>query len=306
MLPNEIIEKRILISVLNWGMGHVSRSIGLIHKLLEQKNVVIIACSVEQEEIYTQYFDKVEFIRHDGYPFRFGGKGNFAWDLTKRFSLLNRRLRDERKEVESLVEERQIDLVISDHRYGFRSDKVPSIFITHQFNLPVKWYELSVNLVHRKLMFRFNLIWIMDYNDSHLAGKLSISGKEKNVIYIGPFSRFSLYDRAKFEIKYENVLIASGPQIYAQELVDTYFANNNSDGYIVICAYCIQVPKGVEKISDSWRVQDEYILSTKKIISRSGYSTIMDLEILKCDYQLIPTQGQAEQEYLSSINRSSI
>jgi uncharacterized protein (TIGR00661 family) len=306
MLPNEIIQKRILISVLNWGMGHVFRSIGLIHQLLEQKNVVIIACSVEQEEIYNQYFDKVEFIRHDGYPFEFGGKGNFAWDLAKSFSLLNRRLKEERKEVETIVKKHQIDLILSDHRYGFRSDKIPSIFITHQFNLPVKWHQLGVNLVHRRLMFKFNFVWIMDYNDSRLAGKLSVSGKDKNVTYIGPYSRFTLYDRAKFEVKHDNVLIASGPQVYAQELVNTYFSKNNPNGHIAICAYCIQVPKGIEKISGNWKVQDEYILSAKKIISRSGYSTIMDLEILKCDYELIPTPGQAEQEYLSTINSSSI
>lgn len=301
MLPDEIIEKRILISVLNWGMGHVSRSIGLIHQLLEQKNIVIIACSDEQEDIYKQYFDTVEFIRHDGYPFKFGGKGNFGWDLTKRFTSLQKRLSEERKEVELLVEVYKIDVVLSDHRYGFRSDKVTSIFITHQFNLPTKWHEFLASFIHRRLMMKFESIWIMDYDDSRLAGKLSTSGNEKNVNYIGPYSRFSLYNQSKFETKYANVLIVSGPQVYAQELVNTYFSNNNSNGYIAICAYCIQLPEGVEKVSGNWRIQDEYILSAKKIISRSGYSTIMDLEILKCEFQLIATPGQAEQEYLSSI-----
>ena len=96
MLPIEIKENRILISVLNWGMGHVSRSIGLIHQLLEQENIVFIACSIEQEEIYKQYFNSIQFIRHNGYPFKFGGKGNFAWDLFKGLFKLKKRMKRER------------------------------------------------------------------------------------------------------------------------------------------------------------------------------------------------------------------
>lgn len=301
MLPEEIIEKRILISVLNWGMGHVSRSIGLIHQLLDQNNAVIIACSLKQEEIYRQYFENIEFVRHEDYPFEFDGKGNFGWDLTKRFSLLNRRLREERNEVESVVKKYNIEIVISDHRYGFRSDFIPSIFITHQFNLPVKWYQLGVNLVHRRLMFRFHSIWIMDYKDSKLAGKLSVSGDEKNVKYIGSYSRFSLYNRENFKVKFDSILIASGPRIYAQALVDDYFSKNVSQGVIVICNQDIKLPEEIKRVSGNWKLQDEYILSAKKLISRSGYSTIMDLEFLKCEHELIPTPGQSEQEYLSSI-----
>ena len=46
------------------------------------------------------------------------------------------------------------------------------------------------------------------------------------------------------------------------------------------------------------------LLGAKKIICRSGYSSIMDLEALKCLHkaELIPTPGQTEQEYLYSVN----
>jgi hypothetical protein len=300
MLPNEIREKRILISVLNWGMGHVSRSIGLIDQLLGQNNSVFIACSIEQEEIYTQYFDTVEFIRHDGYPFEFQGKGRFGWDLTRRFSSLRKRLLKERNEVASMTKEHQINLVISDHRYGFRSDKVHSVFITHQFNLPVKWYQLSVNSVHTKLMHNFHSIWIMDYIDSKLAGKLSVSGSERKVEYIGPYSRFMLYDIEKYDKTIPTVLIASGPQIYAQQLVDQIIDNQRSDSLMVICERGINVPIKNQRIAGSWREQDKVILSAQRIIARSGYSTIMDVHFLKCDFQFIPTPGQAEQVYLAN------
>jgi predicted glycosyltransferase len=42
------------------------------------------------------------------------------------------------------------------------------------------------------------------------------------------------------------------------------------------------------------------ILSSKQIICRSGYSTLMDMHVLeKKDLVLIPTPGQTEQEYLA-------
>ena len=42
-----------------------------------------------------------------------------------------------------------------------------------------------------------------------------------------------------------------------------------------------------------------YIKNIPLIISRAGYSTIMDLWCLKKDAILIPTPGQTEQEYLA-------
>ena len=300
MLPSEIIEKRILISVLNWGMGHVSRSIGLIHQLIQQGNLIHIACSENQQKVFEEYFDTVSFIHHDDYPFEFGGKGSFGWDLTKRFSALQKRLVQERNEVKVLVQDYQIDVVISDHRYGFQSDKVHSVFITHQFNLPVKWYQFSANSIHRKLMSKFDSIWIMDDSDSRLAGKLSISKNESKVSYIGPYSRFMLYEISKFKKSASTVLIASGPQIYAQQLVEEVLSSVKNESLIVICEEGVLVPENCQKVIGSWRTQDQTILSAQKIISRSGYSTIMDIDFLKCEAELIPTPGQAEQIYLAN------
>ena len=46
----------------------------------------------------------------------------------------------------------------------------------------------------------------------------------------------------------------------------------------------------------------EKILSSGIIISRPGYSTIMDLAVLKKNAILIPTPGQTEQEYLAEYH----
>ena len=47
---------------------------------------------------------------------------------------------------------------------------------------------------------------------------------------------------------------------------------------------------------------DEYIRGAKFIISRSGYSTLMDLKVLEIKSTLIPTPGQTEQVYLVHLH----
>jgi len=294
MLPSQIENKRILFSPLNWGMGHVSRSIGLIHFLLRENNSIVIACNNRQRRVYECYFDNMTFIEHEGYPFNFSGKGRFGWDLLKGSSKLRSRLKREHHEVESYMRENDIDIIISDHRYGFQSRYRPSIFITHQYNLPVKWYQGLINRYHRKLMEAFNHIWIMDYFDSRLAGDLSICPKNDKINFIGPYSRFKSYDERKKDIV--SVLVASGPNVYAQQLVNEY---GNTEGMQVICDDEIVVPACAVRVTGSWRDKDDVILRAKKIISRSGYSTIMDLECLGVDSELYATPGQAEQIYLA-------
>ena len=303
MIPTEVKERRILISVLNWGMGHVSRSIGLIHQLIAQSNTIVIACDENQRKIFQQYFEGIEYIEHEGYPFKFGGNGNFGWDLVKRFSPLYRHVRSESNRVDKYILDYSIDIVLSDHRYGFCSSKIPSIFITHQLNLPLKWYTALAGSLHKKWLKQFDFIWVLDVENNRLAGILSDIGQMKNAHYIGWYSRFSLYPD-DLEKTYPYVLVVSGPLIYGQQLVDEVTKDwNTSKELIVVCDPAIIVPSAFRKVSGDWKQQDELLLRAQHVISRSGYSTLMDLAQLKCDATLIPTPGQAEQEYLAAISK---
>lgn len=284
-----------MISVLNWGFGHVARSIGLIRQLQSQGNELIFAGDDRQVSIMQQYFPELKVIEHEGYNFNFRGKGRFAVDLFLSMPRLVKQLSREKSRVEELVQSEQIDIVISDHRYGFRSDIVPSIFVTHQLQLPVEWYQSAMQLWHKNLINRFSGVWVLDYSDSRLAGKLSASRGYDNVSFIGPYSRF-MQSEHQSQKDIEELLIASGPDIYAQQLVDQYA----QPGMIVICDEVVRTPEGVERHSGNWLEQDELIRRAKRIISRSGYSTVMDAQYLNAEFKLIPTPGQREQEYLSS------
>ncbi len=298
--PESIRNKRILLSPLNWGMGHVSRCIGLIDQLLKQDNEVFVACSASQQSVFEEYFDDLVYISHDPYPFKFGGKGHFALDLLRRAFQLSRRRKRELDEVKQLVNDFNIDIVIADHRYGFRCLNAYSIFVTHQVTLPVLWYEAPVQWLHRHLLKKFDRIWIMDYQDNRLAGKLSRNTPLHPADYIGPYSRFQLYNLNRDHDE-DVVLIASGPEVYAQQLIGEVLKRNKN---IVIIA-SDQINVNGNRAITGWRNQDQFILKTRKIISRSGYSTIMDLCFLQTASELISTPGQREQEYLMLLHKKA-
>lgn len=294
MKLSEVQNQRILYAALNWGMGHVARSIGLIEKLIEQGNEIILACDDFQREIFKEYFPNILMEELSPYPFKFKGKGNFEWDLLRNcFSLYNHQSK-EQKRTEELIKTHQIDAVISDHRYGFRSDSLPSIFVTHQLQLPVKWIEKPVQMWHTSLLKKFNKIWVMDFEDSRLAGELSKNKSELDCEFIGPYSRFQ-NQKVLDDVK-GTILIASGPNIYAQQLIDEVLETQKIDK--VIARSSLVVPSETQKVAAKWKELDQHILSCERIISRSGYTTILDNYFLNKKLKMIPTKGQSEQEYL--------
>lgn len=309
MLPTEIQSKNVLISPLNWGYGHVSRCIPLIYKLLENGNSVFIACDTAQKRVFVQYFgQKVKFIEHEGYPFQFSGKGNYTNDLFFSLGKLLKRSKKELKEVERFIQKSKIDIVISDHRYTFRSEKIFSIFITHQLNLPINWFQFPFKLYHKKQIKKFDSIWIVDKVGKSLAGKLSVNKHFPNSSYIGYLSRFMLYP--KNDLKSGSVLIISGPKEYWSNLFHVFSKELESNEIQTIVGSSeIQElinSKNLKQnfhVSDNWMETDKLLLNTKKIYGYIGYTTLMDVEILNCDSHLIASPGQLEQEYLETIRQ---
>lgn len=309
MLPAAIRNKRILISPLNWGMGHVARCIPLIDILLKNGNMVFIACDHSQQVIFGHYFEEVKWIDHQGYPFDFSKGGSFRLNLLKQLPSLVQRWKKERDEVEQYCAEFAIDIIISDHRYGFRSEKIHSIFLTHQIQLPLYWYERLLQRLHFRWIGRFNEVWIPDDEQLNFAGKLSKGAEKLNATYIGTLSRFQIYqqrDRDKSGV----VVVASGPVAYARQFVIEQAALIVSGNVTFI------VPEELKDLSfhisstvvfsNNWRKCDERIMSAEKIISRSGYSTLMDLVELKVPFSITPTPGQSEQIYLFNHWRSRL
>lgn len=311
MKPDELYAKRILISPLNWGMGHVSRCVPLIKNLLRQNNTIYIACDSVQREVFESYFNEsITFLNHNGYPFLFKGKGFFIWDVFIRSSLLIKSYFSELKDIRTFHNDYSFDVVISDHRYGFRSDECTSIFLTHQLHLPLPWYAKFIQYFHKKMIDRFDVKWVVDDFKINLAGNLSSLNGFDNAYYVGLLSRFIFHNEVNEKI-HQGVLIMSGPQAYAQSLLDEFKLELQSGEIDVILAAGsyrnIIETNGFLKLfrkSDKWIEADQILLKAKKIFGYFGYTTLMDVQFLKCEFNLVPCKGQLEQIYLSKLNYS--
>jgi len=299
--PSKIHSKNILFSALNWGYGHVMRSIVLLKQLRRQDNQIFVVATAEQIQLFKSEAIDAVFIQSNGYPFEFSGKGNFAFDLLRNSARLRSHYRQEQQLVEKLCSELDIHWVIADQSLGFYSKKAPSVLITHQVNLPLTWWQKPAQLFYNKQLDKFKYIWIPDQAPPHnLAGNLSQT-KRKNVSYIGWLSRFT--EIPKPEKKYDIGVLVTGPQPYAQQFFNEMckrFENSQERVFMLYNGTDLSTHKNIQIFQHLPTAEmAELLCSAELMISRSGYSTLMDFKALGLtNVELYATPGQAEQEYL--------
>ena len=316
--------RRILISPLDWGLGHASRIIPLINRLLEQGDNVIIAGSGLSLNLLQQHFPQLKSIEIPSFKMKYSAGKSQVWAVIKAFPKLIYYSIKEHQALKRIVEEENIDFIISDNRFGLYHKSVPSAYITHQLMIKLpKGYafmEPMVAYFHRCIINKFTECWVPDFEDCQysLAGELSHPAKlPKNVKYIGVLSRFSKRREETFLMTNGNkgerrncIAILSGAEsqrtIFENELL-TSLQNNPSENIILVQGR-IEAEQKVSKVGKvtvynymSTEQLQEHILKADEIICRSGYSSIMDLYALGKlkNATLIPTPGQSEQEYLA-------
>lgn len=300
--PEDLHGETVLYGCLNWGSGHVARSIPLMQQLLLQGNRLVIWCTPEQRTILERYTIAAVFVEETLFTFRFRGDGNFTKEMLRNISGFRRAVLQQRKVTTLLVKQFGITTIVSDHCYGLVHPEIPSFFITHQVKLPGNSGGIA-QFVHRKWMSRFRTIWIMDDADLRLAGNLSQS--YPNAHYIGLYSRFSGMQKASGG---GIVAVISGPEPYAEQLfrliVQAAEKQHLSLSVVASQDYGMELPASICLIRD-WKEADEAILKADLVISRNGYTTLMDLSVLGKQAVLIPTPGQTEQMYLTTLRKSS-
>lgn len=311
----DVFNKTLLFSPLNWGWGHCTRSIALLNKLQSQGNQVWIATNPKFQSVYEEYLNGVQFLSIEDYPFQFGNKGNFLWDLLLGVNGLKKIYKKEFRQVEEWVETLGVDLVLSDHRLGFRSRKVKSVLVSHQLNLSHPFFAFALNNIHRSLLKRFDEIWVPDDSERSLSGTLSKSNLSIPIKYIGCLSRFQLLNEEEKETKMvdgSDLLVVSGPEPHAYNLYDLVtrqYLDSQKElkiVYVNLAATARKTACNLKHLElSSWKDLDVEISNARKVISRSGYSTIMDLTVLKKPSVLIPTPGQGEQIYLATRHKKS-
>ena len=307
---------RILVAPLDWGLGHAARCIPIIKELIQQEAEVIVFGSPHLLNYIKKHFPHLEQIRSNEQEIHYA-KHLPAWlKILLQANKINKNIKLEYTNLQSLIKTHQIDGVISDNRYGLNSKLIPCVFITHQLNprVPRAFGFLRKLIQHKVTAWasHFEEIWIPDLSGSHsLSADLSIAkSKNSQHKHLGILSRFSS-DQIVQSKPNGYLAIISGPEpqrtIFFQELLRIEKSLSLGMTFIID-----KLPEEVS--SDETRnmrilVQPndheflKEISNAQQIVCRSGYSSLMDLIRLKRTALFIPTPGQTEQEYLASISR---
>ncbi|MGS2761676.1 glycosyltransferase [Sinomicrobium sp. M5D2P9] len=301
------MNNRILVAPLNWGLGHATRCIPVIRALQKNGFCPVIASDGIALELLKKEFPELESIYLPSYQIEYAREGKFfklkmIWDSPKMVKAIAR----EKKLVKKIIRERKIDGIISDNRLGVYHKSVPSVFITHQLNVLTGSTSWLSSRVHRKFIRKFDQCWVPDVaGKPNLSGKLGHMKKESiPVKYIGPLSRLH---KKELDIRYDLAIILSGPEPQ-RTLLENKLVREIGDykGTILFVRGEVEATQHIEKkdniiIYNFMRSEElETALNqSAMVLSRSGYTTIMDLVNLEKKAFFIPTPGQYEQEYLA-------
>lgn len=306
--------KRILVAALNWGIGHATRDIPIIDRLLRSGNEVILASDGDALQVWKRTYPQLQTIELPSWNIKYPKKGSFVLKIASRTPYILKAIRKERQLIDRIIKEYHIDGLISDNRFGVYSKKVPSIFITHQVSLllgkSMTWAEPLLNAFNHYQIKKFDQVWIPDYQDSpNLSGQLSHKHKpNKHTTYIGPISRFmDSWDGTFPAINNDIAIVLSGVEPQRSMLEQTLIEQLKPTNLQVILVQGKSNENKREVMRKGFEIHSfmdseeliQTFLRSKYIICRSGYSTILDLAVLKQTALMIPTPGQTEQEYLA-------
>jgi len=309
-LISSIQNKTVIVAPLDWGLGHATRCIPILHELIKNKNTVIIATSGRSLELLKQEFPALAFEEIPSYGITYS-KSAFGMFL-KLLIQIPKSLITKKKEsivADKLVKRYNAHLLISDNRFGMHSKHCKSIFITHQIRIRLpfllRFLEYPFFIINRTMISKFDECWIPDYAGSkNLSGILSHSWSVPNSHFIGP-----LTGREKMICPqiYDIVAILSGPEpqrsMFETQLrtILPYLPYNSClvRGVLAGKNYATKVGNCTIQTFATNNEINQLLNGSRIIISRAGYSSIMDYEKLAIKAILVPTPGQSEQEYLA-------
>jgi len=301
----------VFFAVLNMGLGHASRSLPVLWDLVKRNYRLTVGSSGRSLKFLQKEIPTAEFIQLPDYRFDYGPKGVTISGVLRKLPSLFQLIHQENRIVTQRAAAQNFDVILSDHRYGCYVPGIPSVFISHQlrfiapaglriFEFLGLWFN---QFFHRK----FTHILIPDEFDGRegmISGRLSRISPAPHLTFCGTLSSvtkkslpedidflFSISgpepQRTVFECLARNIL----PQIPGKKVLT--LGKPESD--------LVERPSSdVEVYHHPTREKMEKLLNRSKlIISRSGYSTIMELVELRKRALLIPTPGQTEQVYLA-------
>lgn len=303
-------KQKIIYGVLNWGLGHATRSIPIIKAMIDAGFEPVLASDGAALELLRKEFPGLESEVLSAYNIRYGKRSGALIALAMQLPRIWWTTFREKKELKRLAIKYQPAGVISDNRLGFSHPDLPSVYITHQLKLMLPFARSWISGFHHRFIRNFQECWVPDFE-----GAASLTGDMTRnvnpgvpVRFTGPLSRF---DRVPEQhSKYTTCSVLSGPEpqrsILESTLIEQLLKQPGRHLLVRGTQSGFYNParsqeNGNLEIVDFLSGQDlaSKISQAEIVISRSGYSSIMDYRVLGNRALLIPTPGQPEQEYLA-------
>ncbi|UCH72364.1 MAG: hypothetical protein JSW62_02105 [Thermoplasmatales archaeon] len=306
---------KVIYGVCSWGLGHATRSLPVIRKLIEENNeLTIISNGRSLDLLKNELGENVEYLDIPDYPMllsenarQFMAKSVIYWPI------FIRKMQSGLSKLTKFLETKKFDLIMSDARYDIYSKEIPSFFISHQIRimnpLRIRMMETGSEIFNLFFFKRFAGVIVPDYKEDSFSGELSHNLKiidESKIHYVGVLSDFKKKEENK-DIDY--FISISGPEPQRAILEEKILSQvDKLEGKIVVT---LGKTEKKDKISMNniatysflkKEERENFLNRAKLVISRSGYSTIVDLAVTGTKALMTPTPGQIEQEYLSQYH----
>lgn len=300
-----IANSKILITSLDWGLGHLTRTLVLIKKLQDQKNEIVFAGNNFQIDFIRKELPNLSTTFIDGYQIKLSSKKSTYRQIINQSLTILKAIRQEQKWLKNYLKSNPISHIISDNRYGMYHSGTISILLTHQITLQIPIGKRIVNTILKRWIEKFDSCWIPDWQTKVLSGNLSDGELSIPKHFIGPLSRFNLEEVKPFRQYY--LFIISGPEPerlhFTDQIIDL-ITKNNLDATLVTPSNA-KTNTSVKIIENPNSLALESLINQSEVIvSKSGYTTIMDLIPSPKKIFLIPTKGQYEQLYLHQVHQT--
>ncbi|MEY4381799.1 MAG: hypothetical protein RJA92_1179 [Bacteroidota bacterium] len=306
-----------MIAPLDWGLGHASRCVPIIHDAIEKGHIVTIAADGAQKKLLQYYFPNASYVSISRYRINYSKK-DWLLPAALFFQLPKIALAIYREHQWLKANSHLFDCVISDNRYGLFNTQLTTTFVTHQLlvKAPFKWAENIIQKVQYFFINRFSECWVPDIADyPGYAADLSHPTIMPRipVTYIGALSQFSILNNKAtntLPVKYKYCFLLSGPEpqrTMLQNMIELE-AQKLSAASILIEGRPSDMPNHYQLRGSLTKLryasgQDllDIVMQSEFVVCRSGYSTLMELVPMHKKLILIPTPGQTEQMYLAEI-----
>jgi uncharacterized protein (TIGR00661 family) len=308
----KIYGKNVLVTPLDWGLGHATRCIPIIKALIINGYDVTVAASGKSIQLLKTEFPEITIVPIPGYSVQYA-KSGFAlpFKLMLQVPKILRAIRHENQILKKLVKQYQIHWVISDNRFGMYHPQIHCTFITHQLTImaPYNWMRSLLQRINYNYIQRFNECWVPDMGlNGGIAGILSHPNQfpKVSVSYLGLLCRFNLAVPQQPKYQYDYCFLLSGPEPQ-RSLLQKMIIEQTENIHAQIIILLGQPEMSSTLIRSKHHILNhasqndlqQIIQSSRFVIARSGYTSVMELLCLQKKCLFIPTPGQTEQVYLA-------